>query len=95
MLSGFFRKIPLEYGFIPLLLWVAMRFCLRGVITAATAIAIIAITACAMLGDREKCISGDMNDYVSKPISPQSLAAVLEKWLPPKKDGLADLAPQQ
>jgi HPt (histidine-containing phosphotransfer) domain-containing protein len=35
-----------------------------------------------MQGDREKCIGAGMNDYVSKPVSPQALADMLEKWLP-------------
>ena len=43
---------------------------------------IIAMTAHAMQSDREKCVEAGMNDYVSKPVSPQSLAEVLEKWLP-------------
>jgi signal transduction histidine kinase/CheY-like chemotaxis protein/HPt (histidine-containing phosphotransfer) domain-containing protein len=45
-------------------------------------IPIIAMTAHAMQGDREKYLNTGMNDYVSKPVSPQSLAEVLEKWLP-------------
>jgi CheY-like chemotaxis protein/signal transduction histidine kinase len=45
-------------------------------------IPIIAMTANAMKGDREKCLEVGMNDYVSKPVSPQALADVLEKWLP-------------
>ena len=40
------------------------------------------MTAHAMQGDREKCLEAGMNDYVSKPISPQALAEALEKWLP-------------
>ena len=44
-------------------------------------IPIIAMTAHAMKGDREKCIDSGMNDYVSKPINPKALADVLEKWL--------------
>ena len=43
---------------------------------------IIAMTANAMRGDREKCLEACMNDYVSKPMSPQALATVLERWLP-------------
>lgn len=42
---------------------------------------IIALTANAMKGDREKCLLAGMNDYVSKPIIPEKLVAVLEKWL--------------
>jgi len=44
-------------------------------------IPIIAMTANAMKGDREKCLAVGMNDYVSKPISPQEISDVLEKWL--------------
>ena len=43
---------------------------------------IIAMTASAMPGDRQRCLDAQMNDYVSKPVSPQSLAATLQRWLP-------------
>ena len=44
-------------------------------------ILIIAMTANAMKGDREKCIEAGMNDYLSKPINPGDLFSKLEFWL--------------
>jgi len=44
-------------------------------------IPIIAMTANAMTGDREKCLAVGMNDYISKPIDDNLLFAVLEKWV--------------
>ena len=42
---------------------------------------IIAMTANAMVGDREKCLDAGMDDYISKPINPDKLCSVLQKWL--------------
>ncbi len=43
-------------------------------------ITIIAMTANAMLGDRERCLASGMDDYLAKPVRPEALQAVLEKW---------------
>jgi CheY-like chemotaxis protein/HPt (histidine-containing phosphotransfer) domain-containing protein len=43
---------------------------------------IVAVTAHAMVGDRERCIRQGMDDYLSKPVSLDPLADVLATWLP-------------
>jgi PAS domain S-box-containing protein len=45
-------------------------------------IPIIAVTADAMSGDRDRCLSKGMNDYISKPVDLGQLADVLARWLP-------------
>lgn len=44
-------------------------------------IIIIAMTAHALEGDKEKCLEVGMNDYISKPITPEALNSVLTRWL--------------
>lgn len=46
-------------------------------------ISIIAMTANAMSGDREKCLEAGMNDHIPKPINPQEVFRTLAKWIEP------------
>ena len=43
---------------------------------------IIALTANSELDDKEKCFEAGMDDYITKPIRPEELQAVLERWVP-------------
>ena len=51
---------------------------------------IVAMTASAMPGDREKCLEVGMDDYLSKPVRPEDVRAVIERW--GVKAGLEDSA---
>lgn len=42
---------------------------------------IVALTAHAIAGERERCLAAGMNDYLAKPFSIQDLDSMLKKWL--------------
>ncbi|REL28362.1 response regulator [Thalassotalea euphylliae] len=52
---------------------------------------IIAMTANAMAGDRERCLEAGMNDHLTKPISPSEVFAMLSHWIAPKNQPLNQL----
>lgn len=43
---------------------------------------IVGVTAHALAGDKERCLRVGMDDYLSKPISPEKLEAKIREWLP-------------
>ncbi|KAF2670852.1 hypothetical protein BT63DRAFT_385285 [Microthyrium microscopicum] len=55
-------------------------------------ILIIAMTASAIQGDREKCIDAGMNDYLAKPVRPQTLKALLESYLDPLRRRMSSVS---
>jgi CheY-like chemotaxis protein len=45
---------------------------------------VVAMTANAMAGDRERCLASGMDDFMTKPVSPLTLKGILEQWLSAK-----------
>ncbi|MEZ4416472.1 MAG: response regulator [Gemmatimonadota bacterium] len=54
---------------------------LRGAESGRAATPIVAMTAHVMSGDRERCLAAGMDDYIPKPIRPEELRRVLERWV--------------
>jgi CheY-like chemotaxis protein/HPt (histidine-containing phosphotransfer) domain-containing protein len=55
---------------------------------------VVALTASAMTGDREKCLNAGMDDYLSKPFREEDLRGVLARWLPAQASGHEEAAMQ-
>ena len=58
-------------------------------------IPVIALTANAVVGDREQCLAAGMSDYITKPLAPEAVVRMLNKWLPQELDtAVPDAAPE-
>jgi PAS domain S-box-containing protein len=58
--------------------------CIRGQeVATEKRVPIVAMTANALRGDREKCLQAGMDDYLAKPLKRAELLAVLQHWMPP------------
>jgi two-component system sensor histidine kinase/response regulator len=55
---------------------------IRSLSGAAARLPIIAVTAHALAGDRERCLANGMDDYVTKPLRMDELERVLARWAP-------------
>jgi CheY-like chemotaxis protein/HPt (histidine-containing phosphotransfer) domain-containing protein len=56
-------------------------------------IIVVAMTAHAMQGDREKCLAAGMDDYLSKPVRPKDVRSMIEKWAGLATDAVPASAP--
>jgi len=52
-----------------------------------TGIPVVAMTAHAMPGDRDRCLSEGMDDYLAKPVELEQLVEILAKWVPGRDRG--------
>jgi signal transduction histidine kinase/CheY-like chemotaxis protein/streptogramin lyase len=71
--------------------WEATR-AIRNSASSHSNVPIVAVTANALVGEREKCLAAGMNDYLTKPISREQLETVITRWV--QSEGLETAFPK-
>ena len=59
-----------------------------GLIRDSTELPIVAMTAHALVEERERCLQAGMNDHITKPIDPDALFAAIARWTKPRGGAL-------
>jgi len=61
---------------------------IRSLPSEAASLPIIAMTAHALVEEKQRCLDAGMNDHVTKPIDPDALFATLRRWAKPRKEAV-------
>ncbi len=78
--TGDYQLVLMDYQ-MPVMDGIAATKAIRALPGPQSKVAIIALTASAMIGDREQCLTAGMDDYLDKPLDRARLVAMLDRWV--------------